>query len=79
MSEEIARLLMAEWERVEGPVSSSYVANFADMARAVEPAIKAKALQDAALEAENSLRPYASRDSFVHWLRVRARTENSNV
>ena len=32
----IARLLMAEWERVEGtPVNASYVATFADMARAV--------------------------------------------
>lgn len=31
----VARVLMAEWERVEGPVTASYVANFADMARAV--------------------------------------------
>ena len=31
----IARVLIAEWERVEGKVGVSYVANFADMARAV--------------------------------------------
>lgn len=32
----LARVLMSEWERVEGkPVSISYVATFADMARAV--------------------------------------------
>lgn len=32
----VARVLMAEWERVEGKaVSASYVATFADMARAV--------------------------------------------
>jgi hypothetical protein len=32
---QIARVLIAEWERVEGPVTASYVANFADMARAL--------------------------------------------
>jgi hypothetical protein len=32
---QFARVLIAEWERVEGPVSASYVANFADMARAL--------------------------------------------
>lgn len=32
----VARLLMAEWERVEGrPVNTSYVATFVDMARVV--------------------------------------------
>jgi hypothetical protein len=33
----LARILIAEWERVEGPVTASYVANFADMARAALP------------------------------------------
>lgn len=35
-TDRIARVLMAEWERAEGkPVNPSYVATFADMARAV--------------------------------------------
>jgi hypothetical protein len=33
--DEVARDLIAEWERVEGPVTPSYVANFADMAKAM--------------------------------------------
>ena len=31
--DETAKALIAEWERVEGPVNASYVANFADMAK----------------------------------------------
>lgn len=31
----LALILMEEWERIEGPVTSSYVSTFADMARAL--------------------------------------------
>ena len=31
----VSRLLIEEWERIEGPVNPGYVANFADMARAI--------------------------------------------
>lgn len=37
----LARVLMAEWERVEHkPVTASYVATFADMARAAYPLLR---------------------------------------
>lgn len=49
--DDVARLLIAEWERIEGPVTASYVASYADMARVVVDKIR-KALvdPDAALE-----------------------------
>jgi hypothetical protein len=56
----VARVLMAEWERAEGkPVSASYVATFADMARVViadrraqHDAEKAEAVREALDEVE---------------------------
>lgn len=46
----VARVLMAAWEKAEGkPVTPSYVATFADMARAV--------LADAPVESENPTPP----------------------
>ena len=45
-----ARLLMAAWEKAEGkPVSASYVATFADMARAVLEAFGGRAAEEWAL------------------------------
>lgn len=34
-TDRLARLMIAAWEQAEGPVNASYVATFADMARAV--------------------------------------------
>lgn len=34
-TDRLARLMIAAWEKVEGPVTPSYVATFADMAKAV--------------------------------------------
>lgn len=59
----MARVLIAEWERVEGPVTASYVANFADMARAALAAAPYMG-QDTADEA-----------AFQHRLRVEAEAE----
>ena len=60
----VARILIAEWEEVEGPVTASYVANFADMAREVisHPEVLAACQRYAARELQDATQAAVEED-----------------